>query len=187
MQTSLKCALVAAAAGVLFTASISAEEEKVLNVYNWSDYIAEDTVANFEKQTGIKVNYDVFDSNEVLEAKLLAGGSGYDVVVPSASFMERQIKAGVFRALDKSKLSNWSNLDGGILNSVALHDPGNTYGAPYMWGTTGFAFNTKMIKQRMPNAPTNSWDMVFKPEVVSKFADCGVTLLDAPTEVSAVP
>ncbi|MDH3670363.1 MAG: polyamine ABC transporter substrate-binding protein [Gammaproteobacteria bacterium] len=172
-------------AGAMLASTGWAAEEKVLNIYNWSDYIAEDTITNFEKKTGIKVNYDVFDSNEVLEAKLLAGSSGYDVVVPSASFMERQIKAGVFRALDKGKLSNWSKLDKGILSSVALHDPGNAHGAPYMWGTTGFAFNTKMIKKRMPNAPTDSWDMIFKPEVVSKFADCGVTLLDAPTEVAS--
>ena len=169
-------------AGALFASAGLAAEEKVLNVYNWSDYIAEDTVANFEKETGIKVNYDVFDSNELLEAKLLAGSSGYDVVVPSAGFMETQIKAGVFRKIDKSKLSNWGNLDKGILQSVSVHDPGNAHGVPYMWGTTGFAYNIKMIKERMPNAPTDSWDMLFKPEVLSKFADCGVTLLDAPSE-----
>lgn len=164
-------------------ATSSAQEEKVLNVYNWSDYIAEDTISNFEQRTGIKVNYDVFDSNEVLEAKLLAGASGYDVVVPSASFMERQIQAGVFRKLDKSKLKNYGNLDKDIMERVARHDPGNEHSVPYMWGTTGFGYNINKVKERMANAPVNSWDMLFKPEVVSKFADCGVTLLDAPTEV----
>ena len=161
----------------------TAAEEKVLNVYNWSDYIAEDTVANFEKRTGIKVNYDVFDSNEVLEAKLLAGNSGYDVVVPSAGFLERQIKAGVFMKLDKSKLTNYGNLDKEILKRVAAHDPGNEHAVPYMWGTTGIGYNVNKVKEALPNAPVDSWDMLFKPEVVSKLASCGVTLLDAPTEV----
>ena len=182
----MKLTLTRLLSGVILAAvaaASSAAEEKVLNVYNWSDYIAEDTIANFEERTGIKVNYDVFDSNEVLEAKLLAGGTGYDVVVPSATFMERQIQAGVFRKLDKSKLGNWGNLDKGILERVAGHDPGNDHGVPYMWGTTGFAYNIKEIKKRMPDAPTNSWDMLFKPDVVKNFADCGVTLLDAPTEV----
>ena len=182
MQTSLKRALVAAAAGVLFAASAFAEEEKVLNVYNWSDYIAEDTIANFEKETGIKVNYDVFDSNEVLEAKLLAGGSGYDIVVPSGSFMERQIQAGIFRKLDKSMLKNYGNLDKTILESVSLHDPGNEHAIPYMWGTTGFGYNVKKVQEVMPDAPVDSWDLMFNPDVVDKFKDCGVTFLDAPTE-----
>lgn len=182
MKTRIKSLLAGMSLTMLSAASLAAEE-KVLNVYNWSDYIAEDTIANFEERTGIKVNYDVFDSNEVLEAKLLAGGTGYDVVVPSATFMERQIKAGVFRKLDKSKLTNWKNLDDGILERVAAHDSGNEHGVPYMWGTTGFAYNIKEINKHMPNAPTDSWDMLFKPEVVKNFADCGVTLLDAPTEV----
>ena len=176
-------ALVSAA--LLGASALAAQaEEKVLNVYNWSDYIAEDTIANFEKRTGIKVNYDVFDSNEVLEAKLLAGNTGYDIVVPSGTFMERQIKAGIFQPLDRSKLGNHGNLDADILQRVARHDPDNAHAIPYMWGTTGFAYNVKLIADRMADAPVDSWDMIFKPEIVSKFADCGVTLLDAPDEVA---
>ncbi len=168
---------------LLVTGSGLAEEEKVLNIYNWSDYIAEDTIANFEEATGIQVNYDVFDSNEVLEAKLLAGNSGYDVVVPSASFLERQIKAGVFQELDRSKLPNYSNLDTDIMERVGLHDPDNRYAVPYMWGTTGFGYNEAMVAEVLPDAPVGSWRMLFDPEVVSKLSECGVTLLDAPSEV----
>ncbi|MDH3452358.1 MAG: polyamine ABC transporter substrate-binding protein [Gammaproteobacteria bacterium] len=178
--TATAGALLALSCGVAFAA-----EEKVLNVYNWSDYIAEDTIANFEAKTGIKVNYDVFDSNEVLEAKLLAGSSGYDVVVPSASFMERQIKAGVFAKLNKSKLNNYGNLDAAILQRVAAHDPGNEHSIPYMWGTTGFGYNIKEVEETLAGAPVDSWDMLFNPEVVSKLQGCGVTFLDAPTEVFA--
>jgi putrescine transport system substrate-binding protein len=162
---------------------VLAQEEKILNVYNWSDYIAEDTIQKFQEATGITVRYDVFDSNEVLEAKLLAGNTGYDIVVPTSSFMARQIQAGVFMELDKSKLPNWQHLDTEILARLDQQDPGNTYGMPYMWGTTGFGYNIEMIKERMPEAPTDSWDMLFDPEVAKNFADCGVTLLDAPTEV----
>lgn len=185
MKTPLKYTLVAAATGALLTISAAAEEEKVLNVYNWSDYIAEDSIANFEERTGIKVNYDVFDSNEVLEGKLLAGSTGYDIVVPSGSFLERQIQAGVFAKLDKSKLENYGNLDEEILERVAAHDPENNHAIPYMWGTTGFGYNINKVTEAMPDAPVDSWDMLFNPDVVSKFKDCGVTLLDAPTEVFA--
>ena len=177
----------AAATAILLGAAVAAgaEEEKVVNVYNWSDYIAEDTIANFEARTGIEVNYDVFDSNEVLEAKLLAGNSGYDVVVPSAGFMERQIQAGVFAKLDRDKLGNFGNLDEAILGRVAAHDPGNEHAIPYMWGTTGFGYNIEKVEAAMPDAPVGSWRMLFDPEVVSKLSGCGVTLLDAPTEVFA--
>ena len=161
-------------------------EEQVVNVYNWSDYIDPAMLEKFTAETGIKVNYDVFDSNEVLETKLLAGNTGYDVVVPSASFMERQIKAGVFRKLDRSKLPNWSNLDPEILQRVALHDPGNEHSVNHMWGTDGVGYNEAKIKATMPNAPLDSWDMIFNPKVVSKFKDCGVSVLDAPTELTAV-
>jgi len=164
-------------------AATAAAEEPILNIYNWSDYIAEDTIANFEKETGIKVRYDVFDSNEVLEAKLLAGNTGYDLVVPSASFVARQIQAGIFQALDRAKLPNYKNLDAGIMKVLAGYDPDNKHIVPWMWGTTGIGYNVKKIKERMPDAPIGSWDMVFKPEVVSKFKDCGVTMLDAPAEV----
>ena len=160
-----------------------AEEEKVLNIYNWSDYIAEDTIANFEKETGIKVQYDVFDSNEVLEAKLLAGKTGYDIVVPSANFVSRQITAGIFQPLDKAKLPNYKNLDADLMKILAGYDPDNAHVVPWLWGTTGIGYNVKKIRERMPDAPIGSWDMIFKPEVVAKFKDCGVTMLDAPAEV----
>ncbi len=165
------------------SASADSDGEQVLNIYNWSDYIAEDTIANFEKETGIKVRYDVFDSNEVLEAKLLAGNTGYDIVVPSASFVARQIQAGVFQALDKGKLPNYKNLDPDIMKVLAGYDPDNQHVLPWMWGTTGIGYNVKMIKDRMPDAPLGSWDMIFKPEIVAKFKDCGVSTLDAPSEV----
>ncbi len=160
-----------------------AAEEKILNVYNWSDYIADDTIANFEKRTGIKVNYDVFDSNEVLEAKLIAGSSGYDVVVPSAPFLERQIQAGVFRKLDRSKLGNHGNMDMKILDRMAAHDPENAHAVPYMWGTTGFGYNVDQVNKAFPGAPVGSWQMLMNPEVAAKLKGCGITLLDAPTEV----
>ncbi len=164
----------------------AAGEEQVVNVYNWSDYIDPAMLEKFTAETGIKVNYDVFDSNEVLETKLLAGNTGYDVVVPSASFMERQIKAGVFRKLDRDKLPNWSNLDPEILQRVALHDPGNEHSVNHMWGTDGIGYNEGKIKAIMPNAPLDSWNMILDPKVVSKFKDCGVSVLDAPSELSAV-
>jgi putrescine transport system substrate-binding protein len=164
----------------------AAGAEQVVNVYNWSDYIDPAMLEKFTAETGIKVNYDVFDSNEVLETKLLAGNTGYDVVVPSASFMERQIKAGVFRKLDRDKMPNWSNLDPEILQRVALHDPGNEHSVNHMWGTDGIGYNEGKIKAIMPNAPLDSWDMIFDPKVVSKFKDCGVSVLDAPSELSAV-
>ena len=176
---------IAAAVGLGSSIVAGAADEKILNVYNWSDYIAEDTISNFEERTGIKVNYDVFDSNEVLEAKLLAGTSGYDVVVPTASFMERQIKAGVFGKLERSKLANYGNLDAAILERVAAHDPGNEHAIPYMWGTTGFGYDINKVEAALPGAPVDSWRMIFDPEVVSKLSGCGVTVLDAPTEVFA--
>ncbi|MGB5102242.1 MAG: polyamine ABC transporter substrate-binding protein [Steroidobacteraceae bacterium] len=160
-------------------------EEKVVNVYNWSDYIDPATIEQFTAETGIKVNYDVFDSNEVLETKLLAGNTGYDVVVPSASFMERQIKAGVFQKLDRAKLSNWDKLDAEILQGVALHDPGNEHSVNHMWGTTGIGFNEGKVTAIDPNAPVDSWDLVFDPKQVAKYKDCGVSVLDAPSEIVA--
>jgi len=160
-----------------------AEEEKVLHVYNWSDYIAEDTVKNFEEKTGIKVTYDVFDSNDVLETRLLAGSSGFDIVVPSASFLERQIKAGVFQKLDKGQLPNLSNMDPDIMGRVALHDPGNEHSVPYLWGTTGVGYNEAKIKQILGDATPDSWNYILDPKLVAKFKDCGVSVLDAPDEM----
>jgi len=170
-----------AAALMLLPATAAAEGQ--VNMYNWSDYIADGTIEAFEEKTGIDARYDVFDSNEVLEAKLLAGGTGYDIVVPSGSFLERQIQAGVFMEIDRSRLSNYGNLSDEIMAKVAAHDPGNKYAVPYAWGTTGIGYNVGLIQERMPDAPVGSWDMIFNPDVVSKFADCGVTLLDAPSEI----
>lgn len=174
-------ATTAAAIALAFGTAASAES---LNVYNWSDYIAEDTIEKFTAATGIDVVYDVYDSNEVLEAKLLAGGSGYDIVVPTSDFLQRQIEAGVYQTLDKSKLPNLANMDPVLMKSAANYDPDNAHAIIYMWGTTGIGYNTKMIAERLgENYVVDSWDLVFNPDVVSKLADCGVSLLDAPTEV----
>ena len=161
-------------------------EEKVLNVYNWSDYIAEETIASFEKQTGIRVRYDVYDSNETLEGKLLAGNSGYDIVVPSAPFLEKQIKAGVYQPLDKAKLPNLKNMNPDIMQRLALHDPGNAHAVNYMWGTTGIGYNIDKVKQAMPNAPLDSWHLVFDPAIVKNFKSCGVSVLDSASEMTAM-
>jgi len=154
-----------------------------LNVYNWSDYIDPQVLQDFERETGIKVSYDVFDSNEVLETKLLTGNSGYDVVVPSAYFLERQVKAGVFRKLDKSQLPGLANLDPSIVERAARHDPGNEHSVVYMWGTTGIGYDAAKVKAIMPDAPVDSWRLVFDPAVVAKFAACGVSMLDDPTDM----
>ncbi len=156
---------------------------KVLNLYIWSDYLATDTLSNFEKHTGIKVHVAYFDTNETLETKLLAGSSGYDVVVPTASYFERQIKAGVYLTLDKSKLPNLKNMDPQLMAKVALHDPGNAHGIIYTWGTNGIGYNEKMVKELMPDAPLDSWRMVFDPAVASKVAKCGISVLDSPAEM----
>lgn len=160
-------------------------KEKVVHVYNWSDYVAEDTIANFEKSTDIKVVYDVFDSNEVLEAKLLSGNSGYDVVVPSSQFLTTQIKAGIFQKLDKSKLPNWKNLNPDLLKAVSAADPGNEHAFPYLWGTTGIIYNPEKVKAALGVDSIDSWDTLFKPENIKKLAVCGVTMLDASDEVYA--
>lgn len=156
---------------------------RVLNLYIWSDYLAADTLSNFEKQTGIKVHVAYFDTNETLETKLLAGSSGYDVVVPTASYFERQIKAGVYLTLDKSKLPNLENMDPQLMSKVALHDPGNAHGIIYTWGTNGIGYNEKMVRELMPDAPLDSWRMVFDPAVASKVAKCGISVLDSPAEM----
>ncbi|WP_417767695.1 polyamine ABC transporter substrate-binding protein [Stappia sp.] len=160
-----------------------AAQERTVRVFNWSDYIDESVLEEFTKETGIKVVYDVFDSNEMLETKLLAGGTGYDVVVPTGTFLGRQIQAGVFQKLDKSKLPNLENMWPQIMGRIEKFDPGNEHAINYMWGTTGFGYNVEKIKERMPDAPLDSWDMIFKPEVISKFADCGVHLLDTADEI----
>jgi putrescine transport system substrate-binding protein len=158
-------------------------DEKVLNVDNWSDYIQPTVIADFEKEYGIKVNYDVFDSNEILETKLLTGHTNYDVVVPSGAFLERQLQADVYRKLDKSLLPNLKNVDPDVARATALYDPGNQYAVDYTWITSGVGYNAAAIRARMPDAPVDSWRMLFDPAVVAKFQDCGVSILDAPSEV----
>ncbi|MBB1116313.1 polyamine ABC transporter substrate-binding protein [Stenotrophomonas sp. W1S232] len=183
---TLSAGLVAAILTACGGGSTEGEAAKqVVNVYNYSDYIAEDTIPNFEAATGIKVTYDVFDSDEMVEAKLLAGDSGYDVVVPTLNFFGRQIQAGVFRPLDKTKIPNWDNLDAEVMARIASQDPGNNYGVPYMMGTTGIGYNVAKLKERFgeDTAIANSWDLVFKPENIAKMQDCGVTLLDTPADM----
>jgi putrescine transport system substrate-binding protein len=181
----MKLRLFAWVAAVAALASPAVGEEPALHVYNWSDYIAPDTISKFETETGIKVTYDVYDGNEVLEAKLLAGRSGYDVVVPSASpFMARQIEAGVYRPLDKSKLPNWKNLDPRILDLVAAADPGNAHGVPYLWSDTGIGYNVAQVKAALGDAaPTDSLALILDPANAGKLAACGISLLDTPQEV----
>jgi putrescine transport system substrate-binding protein len=168
---------------LLAGARSGAAEEKRLFVYNWQDFIGPATIAQFERETGIKVTYDVYDGEETMDARLLAGGSGYDIVVASTEYYGREIKAGVYQPLDKSKLPNWKNLDPRVLEIQSAYDPGNAHAMPYMHSINGFAYNIDMVRARMPNAPVDSLDMIFKPEVVSRFADCGVSFLDSDEDV----
>ena len=157
---------------------------KVLNLYIWSDYLAPDTLSNFEKQFGIKVHSAYYDTNETLETKLLAGSSGFDAVVPSASYFERQIKAGAYLSLDKSKLPNLKNMDPQLMARVAsANDPANAHGVIYLWGSNGIGYNEKMVKALMPDAPLDSWRLVFDPDVAAKVAKCGISMLDSPAEM----
>jgi len=163
----------------------ASESEKVLNVDNWSDYIQPSVITDFEKEYGIRVNYDVFDSNEILETKLLTGHTNYDLVVPSGPFLERQIQAEIYQKLDKSQLPNLKNVDPDVARAEALYDPGNQYSVDYMWITSGVGYNKAEIHARMPDAPVDSWRMVFDPAVAAHFQDCGISILDAPSEVVA--
>ena len=179
-KTLLALSLMGAMAGA------AQADDKVLHVYNWSDYIAPDTIANFEKESGIKVVYDVFDSNETLEAKLLAGKSGYDIVVPSNNFLAKQIKAGVYQELDKSKLSNYDNLNKSLLKAVSVSDPDNKHAFPYMWGSIGIGYNPEKVKAALGVDKIDSWDTLLKPENIAKLKSCGVSFLDSPTEMLPV-
>lgn len=175
------------AAVIGWAGGAAAAEEPKLNIYNWSDYIAEDTIAKFEAETGIKVTYDVYDSNETLEAKLLAGRSGYDLVVPTGNFLERQIKAGIYQPLDRSKLTNYGNLDPKIMREAAVHDPENAHSVVYMWGTNGYGWNpAKVAEVAGEDAPTDSWQLVFDPEWAAKVSKCGLYFLDSPSEMFPV-
>jgi putrescine transport system substrate-binding protein len=183
MRRATVIAALAAAVSIMAIARAPAQE-RVVNVYNWSDYINPKVLVEFTKQTGIKVVYDTFDANETLETKLLAGHSGYDVVVPTAYFLQRQVMAGVFQKLDKSKLPNLKNVWPAIAERLAAYDPGNQYGVNYMWGTTGIGYNVKAVQARLgPHAKIDSWDVIFKPELISKFKDCGVHMLDSADDI----
>ncbi|NBA98187.1 polyamine ABC transporter substrate-binding protein [Pseudomonas sp. R5(2019)] len=176
--------MAAAFMSAMAATAVAQADDKVLHVYNWSDYIAPDTIKQFENETGIQVVYDVYDSNETLEAKLLTGKSGYDIVVPSNSFLSKQIKAGVYQELDKSRLPNWKNLNPTLLKNVEASDPGNRHAFPYMWGTIGIGYNPQKVREVLgQDAPVNSWDLLFKPEYVEKLKACGVSFLDSSTEV----
>jgi putrescine transport system substrate-binding protein len=178
----IKTVLLTATLALGLTTSVWAQE-RVVNVYNWSDYIDPTTLEDFTKETGIKVVYDTFDSNEILETKLLAGGTGYDVVVPTASFLQRQIAAGVFQKLDKSKLPNLANMWDVISERVQKYDPGNEYAVDWMWGTTGLGYNVAKAKEILGNDEPPTWDALFKPELAAKFKDCGIHVLDSATDV----
>lgn len=182
LKPELRCLLLLFAA-FLADESLQAAEEKVLNFYNWADYIGPTTIADFEAETGIHVNYDIFDATAVVEAKLLAGKTGYDVVLHAMRYSARLIPIGVFQPLQPERLSNWKNLDPWVLEVLSRYDPDNQHAVPYMWGTTGFMYNVEMVRERMPNAPLDSAAMLFEPEIVRQFADCGVTWLDESTTV----
>ncbi len=172
-----------AAAALALLPLAAAAQDNVVNVYNWSDYIGEGVIEDFTKETGIEVVYDVYDSNEMLETKLLAGGSGYDVIVPTDRNLARMIQAGVVQKLDKSKIPNVEHQWKEIQDRLETYDPGLEHSTNYMWGTTGIGYNVGMIEERMPDAPVDSWAMIFDPAVVSRFADCGVQVLDSPDDM----
>jgi putrescine transport system substrate-binding protein len=180
----LNVACAAAMAASLLFARPAGAEERTVNFYNWSNYMAPGVLEDFTRETGIKVVYDTFDANETLETRLLAGKSGYDVVVPTAYFLQRQIKAKVFQKLDKSKLPNLANAWSTVTARLGTYDPDNQYAANYMWGTTGIGYNVKAVEKILGDGATvDSWDIVFKPDNLAKFRDCGVHMLDSPDDI----
>lgn len=186
MKFQLKQLGLALAAGALLLAGAArAADPKVLNIYNWSDYIAEDTIKNFEKETGIKVRYDTYDNNEILHAKLVAGKTGYDIVVPGSHFAKTQIEGGLLQKLDRSKLSNWGNLDKGLLEQLAKLDPGNAHLVDWLWGYVTVGINTNKVKAALGDLPMpeNAWSLLFDPKYASKLKSCGVSVLDSASEV----
>ncbi|OOO22923.1 polyamine ABC transporter substrate-binding protein [Agrobacterium pusense] len=175
-----------AVAAVLLSSTSAMAADRVVHVYNWSDYIDQSILEDFTKETGIKVVYDVFDNNELLETKLLAGASGYDVVVPTGPFLARQIKAGVFQKLDKTKLPNIGTLWPDIMDRLAVYDPNNQYAINYMWGTTSIGYNVDKVKAAHGNVPIDSWNIIFDPANAKKLSSCGINILDAPDETMAI-
>ena len=181
----MRAVIVGLWAALALSVGAHAQQQRIVNFYNWSDYIDPTVLEDFTKATGIKVKYDTFDSNDMLETKLLAGRTGYDIVVPTAYFLARQVKAGVFQKLDKSKLPNLRNAWDDIAARLAAYDPGNQYAVNYMWGTTGIGYNVKRAREVLGDAKIDSWDIVFKPEAIAKFKDCGVHFIDAADDVFA--
>ena len=177
--------LALAASALLLAGAARAADPKVLNIYNWSDYIAEDTIKNFEKETGIKVRYDTYDNNEILHAKLVAGKTGYDIVVPGSHFAKTQIEGGLLQKLDRSKLSNWGNLDKGLLDQLAKLDPGNAHLVDWLWGYVTVGININKVKAALGDLPMpeNAWSLLFDPKYASKLKSCGVSVLDSASEV----
>ncbi|MFY1667644.1 polyamine ABC transporter substrate-binding protein [Pseudomonas sp. Pseu.R1] len=167
----------------LLAAAVTHAEDRTVKIYNWSDYIGPTTLADFQKATGIAPTYDVFDSNETLEGKMLTGRSGYDVVVPSNHFLGRQIKAGAFQKLDRSQLPNWKNLDPQLMKQLEANDPGNQYAVPYLWGTNGIGYNIDKVKAVLGVDSIDSWAVLFEPENMKKLQKCGVSYMDSPDEV----
>jgi putrescine transport system substrate-binding protein len=166
--------------------TVTAATERVVNVSNWPDYIAPGLLEQFTAETGIRVNYSTFDGNEMLETKLLTGNSGYDVVVPSAAFLQRQVAAGGYQPINRARLSNYGNLDPGMMALLATNDPGNLHGVGNMWGTTGIGYDARKVTALAPDAPTDSWRLVFDPKVAERLAKCGIAFIDAPSEVLSV-
>lgn len=184
MRVATLLAAFACAPILVCAPGLAAAQSGTLHFYNWSDYIGPDAIAGFEKETGIKVVQDVYDANETLEAKLLAGSSGYDLVVPTSTYLQRQIAAGVYQPLDKSKLPNLVHLDPALMEAASKSDPGNAHAVIYLWGTNGLAYNPAKLAERLgPDFKVTSWSTIFDPDVVSKLADCGVTMLDSATEM----
>src|SRR5258706_325930 len=181
----MRAVIVGLWAALALSVGAHAQQQRIVNFYNWSDYIDPTVLEDFTKATGIKVKYDTFDSNDMLETKLLAGRTGYDIVVPTAYFLARQVKAGVFQKLDKSKLPNLGNAWDDIAARLAAYDPGNEYAVNYMWGTSGIGYNVKRAREVLGDARIDSWDIVFKPEAIAKFKDCGVHFIDAADDVFA--
>lgn len=158
-------------------------DEKLLNIYNWADFIAPDTISSFENETGIKVNVSYFDSNDTLETRVLTGHSGFDVTFPSDIYFQREIRSGAYLPLDRTKLPNWSHLDPSLMARAALNDPGNAHGIIYMWGTVGIGYNEKMVTAALPNTPVNSWRLLFDPMLAKQLAHCGINFINEPVAV----
>ena len=184
MKQSMHRSLLALTTATLLGGAAIAQAEGKLNIYNWSDYIAEDTIANFEQETGIKVTYDVYDANEVVDAKLLTGNSGFDIVVPTNNFLTKQVQAGVYMELDHSKLPNMSNLNPELMKQMESIDPGSKHSIPYLWGTNGIGYNVDKVQEVLgDDAPLDSWALIFDPQYASKLASCGISMLDSADEM----